>query len=109
MKRILMGTAAAVALLFGLLACADTAGGQARVIIYGSDSCGICVQLRNELDRSGIEYVFRDVNEDPRARDEALAKMADEPWYDGVFRTPVLEINGELYERPSLEEVEDAL
>jgi glutaredoxin len=92
-----------------LLACAGPAEDSPEVVIYGSDSCSICVRLREELDQSGIDYVFKDVNVDQAARNEALRKMADQAWYDGVFRTPVLEVRGELLERPTLEEVREAL
>lgn len=91
-----------------LSACAASSGEDSdySIIIYGSDSCSICVALRGELDGAEISYEYHDIRVDEAAYNELLGKIDDTTWFDGVVRTPVLEINGELFERPTLEQVQ---
>lgn len=98
---------AAVLGVLALGAFAVGAQGEAEtvVVIYGSDSCGLCVALREELAEANIPYEFYDVWADDAALREVERLSRDESWWAGEIRTPTVAIGDELYVRPTLEEV----
>jgi mycoredoxin len=42
-----------------------------RIVIYGADWCGDCRRAKRLLDGRGVDYVWVDVEADPRMADEA--------------------------------------
>ena len=97
--------AAFVVLLAACAGQAETDDPGYSIIVYGSDSCSICVALRGEMDEADLTYEYHDIRVDDEAYAEAVEKISDESWFDGTVRTPVLEINGEMYERPTIAQV----
>ncbi len=88
---------------------ADNSDPGYSVIVYGSDSCSICVALRGQMDEAEITYEYHDIRVDQAALNEAVAKISDQTWFDGTVRTPILEINGKMHERPTLAQVRRAI
>ncbi len=43
-----------------------------EIIIWGAETCAPCKQVKNYLDRKGIPYVYKDVDNDPEALKEML-------------------------------------
>ena len=80
------------------------------IIVYGATTCGYTTGLMADLDDAGLPYTFKDLETDPAAEEELLAKLETTDWYDGgTVAMPVVDVKGTLLERPSLEEVEDLL
>ena len=95
--------------IFALVACNETPDSDAQVVIYGSDQCPICVALRGELDEAGVAYRFYDILADDEAYNEVVSLAQNESWWEGRVSTPTLWIRGDLYVRPSFDEVMTAL
>lgn len=53
-----------------------------KVVLYGSKGCGWCSRERDFLDRKGIEYEYREVNDEKTMRE--LLKVTN-----GEAATPV--------------------
>lgn len=70
------------------------------VTIYSTPSCAFCRTEKQWLDAMGVSYVSKDIEEDPAAKDELLAKLNGN--YQGV---PTTDIAGEMivgFDRPKL-------
>lgn len=78
------------------------ASGDAQVIVYSTPWCAFCRTEKQWLDSLGVKYTAKDIEEDPSAKDELLAKS------DGQFSgVPVTDINGQLilgFDRPKLQD-----
>ena len=73
-----------------------------EVIIYSTSWCAFCHTEMEWLKKLGVEYVAKDIEAEPAARDELLGKNGGN--FQGV---PVTDINGELilgFDRPKLED-----
>jgi glutaredoxin 3 len=71
---------------------------QEQVIrIYGSADCHYCIDAKAYLDQRKIPYLFFDIDRDPEALREMLAKLkqAGMPTYG--IAIPVVEKKGELF------------
>ncbi len=81
------------------------------IIVYGATSCGYTMGLLSDLDSAGLPYTFRDLETDPSAEEELLAKLQTTDWYQegSTVGMPVVDVKGTLLERPTLEEVEALL
>ena len=74
----------------------------AKVTVYSTSWCAFCHTEMEWLKKLGVEYVAKDIEAEPAARDELLGKNGGN--FQGV---PVTDINGELilgFDRPKLED-----
>ena len=76
------------------------------VIVYKTSWCGVCKQVEAYLDRKGIEYVAKDIEQDRTAAAElaAKAKQAGVP----TGSVPMIDVGGELlrgFDRARLEQL----
>lgn len=63
----------------------------AQVIVYSTPWCAFCKTEKQYLDKLGISYTAKDIEEDKSAYDELMSKN------DGNFQgVPVTDIAGEL-------------
>jgi glutaredoxin len=74
------------------------------LVIYGSKSCGPCVQLEHELDKRHITYQKKDLGNDA-IRTELQDKLLRIGKNGGSIAIPVVEIDGALYEGATIDEV----
>ncbi|SNS73166.1 Glutaredoxin [Ekhidna lutea] len=65
-----------------------------KVVIYGSDSCNHCIDLKKDLDSAKIEYQFHDVEQNKEKESEMIAVL-NKHRSDGYVTFPLVEINGE--------------
>lgn len=75
----------------------------AKVIIYSTTWCAFCKTEEQYLDRLGVSYVKKDIEEDKEAYDELMQKNGGE--FQGV---PVTDIAGSLvlgFDRRRIDEV----
>lgn len=74
----------------------------AKVIIYSTTWCAFCKTEEQYLQKLGVAYVKKDVEEDKEAYEELMAKNGGN--YQGV---PVSDIDGEIvlgFNRPKIDE-----
>ena len=74
----------------------------AKVTVYSTSWCAFCHTEMEWLKKLGVEFVAKDIEAEPAARDELLGKNGGN--FQGV---PVTDINGELilgFDRPKLED-----
>lgn len=74
----------------------------AKVTVYSTSWCAFCHTEMEWLKKLGVEYVAKDIEAEPAARDELLSKNGGN--FQGV---PVTDIAGELilgFDRPKLED-----
>lgn len=73
----------------------------APVTIYTTTLCAFCATEKQWLDKLGVAYVAKNIEEEEGARDELLAKI------DGNFQgVPVTDIAGDIilgFDRPKLQ------
>lgn len=67
---------------------------QPVVIIYGASWCGPCHQAQAYLERRGIPFVEKDIEEDPAAAREMQAKLKRAGMGGGSI--PVLDVKGKI-------------
>lgn len=70
-----------------------------NVTIYSAEWCGFCHAAKQYLDRAGIKYTERDVDEKREYAEEAMQKS-------GQTGIPVLDINGTIivgFDRPRID------
>jgi len=60
-----------------------------QVTIYSATWCAYCYAVKEYLDKKGVKYVVKDVEKDPLAGSEAIAKS-------GQRSIPVIDINGSI-------------
>lgn len=77
----------------------DTATPQ--VTIYSTTWCAFCATEKQWMDKLGVKYISKNVEEDEAANSELLEKL------NGNFQgVPVTDINGEIilgFDRPKLQ------
>ena len=74
----------------------------AKVTVYSTSWCAFCHTEMEWLKKLGVEFVAKDIEAEPAARDELLAKNGGN--FQGV---PVTDIAGDLFlgfDRPKLED-----
>ena len=71
-----------------------TAAKSADVILYGASWCGACKQAKQYLARKGVPFIEKDIEREPSARTEMLAKAKEQ----GVNASgiPVIDVRGRL-------------
>lgn len=74
---------------------------QPAVTIYTTTFCAFCATEKQWLDKLGVKYVAKNIEEEEGAQDELLAKLGGN--FQGV---PVTDIGGEMilgFNRPALQ------
>lgn len=79
-------------------------GDSHKLIVYGSKSCGACIQLEHELDKRGIPYQKEDLG-DPANFHELTDKLVRVGKMGGSIAIPVAEIDGVLYEGATIGQI----
>lgn len=66
----------------------------ADVIVYGASWCGACQQAKQYFTQKGVPFIEKDIEKEPAARSEMLAKAKDQ----GVNASgiPVIDVRGRL-------------
>ncbi|HLP73304.1 MAG TPA: glutaredoxin family protein [Bacteroidales bacterium] len=73
------------------------------ITVYGTTWCGMTQMVRRYLDRLGISYTYRDIEEDDGAEKQLR-------WITGGYTNhPTIVIDGHALIEPELEELENAL
>lgn len=73
-----------------------------KVTVYSTTWCAFCNTEKQWLEKLGVEFVSKDIEEDKAAHDELMEKIGGN--FQGV---PVTDIDGEMilgFDRPKLEE-----
>lgn len=79
----------------------DQTASDAAVTVYSTTWCAFCSTEKQWLDKLGVKYVSKNVEEDEAANKELLDKLGGN--FQGV---PVTDINGEIilgFNRPALQ------
>lgn len=71
----------------------------AYVIVYGRDSCGITSRTKKQLDKEGISYIYKSVD-DRQEADFLHRRMKDAGLETRRYNLPVVDVNGDLAIRP---------
>ncbi len=61
-----------------------------EVILYGTTWCGACRKASAHLDERGVDYVSKDIEDDPEAHEEYLEKSG------GRRGVPLIDVGGEI-------------
>jgi glutaredoxin-like YruB-family protein len=72
----------------------------ANITVYTATWCAFCHATKDYLDRAGIAYTDKDVDQDPSAGMEAVNKS-------GQRGIPVIDIDGDIivgFDRPRIDE-----
>lgn len=72
---------------------------KAKVIVYSATWCAFCHAAKDYFDKLGVKYDDRDVEADPKAGQEAVAKSDQR----GI---PVIDIDGDIiigFDRPKID------
>lgn len=70
-----------------------------KVTIYSASWCGFCHAAKQYLDKLGVKYDDQDVDNDPKAAEQAVKKS-------GQRGIPVLDIDGDIiigFDRPKID------
>lgn len=73
-----------------------------KVTVYSTTWCAFCNTEKQWLEKLGVEFVSKDIEEDKAAHDELMEKIGGN--FQGV---PVTDVDGEMilgFDRPKLEE-----
>jgi glutaredoxin-like YruB-family protein len=71
----------------------------AQVTIYSADWCGFCQAAKQYLDRAGVKYTEKNIEENREYAEESVQKS-------GQTGIPVLDINGTIivgFDRPRID------
>jgi glutaredoxin len=72
--------------------------------IYGTKSCGPCIQLQRELEKRGIPYQKKDLDDQANFH-ELTDKLVRVGKMGGSIAIPVAEIDGVLYQGATIGQV----
>ncbi len=67
------------------------------IIIYGSDECHHCTDTKAFLKEKKIDFVFYDIDKNPSALQEMLAKLRKANMSTSNLGIPVVDKNGVLF------------
>lgn len=82
---------------------ASRRGSPLPIEVYGTNWCAATQMVRRYLDRSGIPYIYHNMDVDPQA-----ARQVE--WWTGGFRShPTIQIGGNILVEPSMDELRSAL
>lgn len=81
---------------------ADSANDK-KVIVYSTPWCAFCSTEKQWLEKLGVEFTSKDIEEDKSAHDELMGKLGGN--FQGV---PVTDIDGDIvlgFDRPKLQQL----
>ena len=82
---------------------ADRAHRPADVTVYGTNWCAQTQRARRLLDRYGIPYTYRNIDEDPEAAQQVR-------WWTGGYEShPTIQVGGDILVEPTTAELQWAL
>jgi hypothetical protein len=70
------------------------------VVVYGRDTCGVTSRMLADLDRSGIPYEYKRVDE-PQVANELHPRMEAAGLNIRRYGLPVVDVNAEMIIRPN--------
>ncbi len=71
-----------------------------EIIIYGSKTCPHCMAFIQKMDREGIHYSFKEVDNDDENYQEMFDKIKSIN-FKGYVNYPVVDVGGEILVAPS--------
>lgn len=74
-----------------------------EVIIYGSKTCPHCMAFIQKMDREGINYIFKEVDNDNENFQEMYTKIKANN-FQGYINYPVIDIEGEILVAPTFDQ-----
>jgi hypothetical protein len=74
------------------------------VIVYGRERCGLTQRMRSDLQRSGVPFEFKSVD-DPGVGDELHPRMEAAGLDTRRYGLPVVEVSGDMMIRPGHETI----
>ncbi len=93
-----------------VLSCDDnvvSSKDEAKIFVYGTTTCGYTTQCRNSLADEAISFEFKNLSESGVGT-EMWDKLTDAGVESGGA-IPVVDVNGTVLVRPSLEEIKKCL
>ncbi len=80
------------------------------VIVYGRDTCSLTTSLKSQLDAEGIDYTYKNIDESD-AYSEMWEKVQAASWYTAGSSVglPIVDANGTVLERPSVDDIKALL
>jgi glutaredoxin len=76
------------------------------VVVYGRDTCGITKRMRAALDRAGVPYEYKSVD-NAGVGDELHPRMQAAGLDTGRYGLPVVDVNAEMFIRPKANIIAD--
>lgn len=70
------------------------------VVVYGRDTCGITNRMLADLDRAGVPYEYKRLN-DPHVGQELHPRMEAAGLNTRSYGLPIVDVNAEMIIRPS--------
>lgn len=93
-------------IIFGFISAIPA--GSYTIIVYGTEYCGYTRAMRHDLDGEKYLYSYYDVNKDESKNEEMWKKVrlvCPTCELSGSVKIPVMDLNGQVYIRPTFEEV----
>jgi arsenate reductase-like glutaredoxin family protein len=90
-----------------ILAPSAPNNGQARVVLYGAEWCSACHQAANWLRANNIPFIERDIEREPQAQQEMIARARAQGVPTGSI--PLIEVGGRMLVGFSPEAIQQAL
>ena len=101
-----------VVLVSSILACdtnSEKTKNKSNVIIYGRSTCGYTTSLKDSLDIENISYIYKDINVEAN-KTEMWEKVQSTDWFSGgSVGLPIVDVNGNICERPKVAEIQSHL
>ncbi len=108
MNKLLFVAAAAVLCYFGYQQFAgnklEPLYDEPYVILYGNPACGWCQKMERDLEERDIPYYYENIKE-KEVLDEVLPRMETAGLNTMVYKYPIMDVNGRLFERPEVEKI----
>ena len=74
------------------------------LILYGSNSCGHCLEFKSKLDSLNIKYKFNDVEQNQALAKEMIDAVHSVNYYDYI-QFPVVKYGKQVFVNPELDQV----
>jgi hypothetical protein len=84
--------------------CIIHGSSKSYIVVYGRDACGLTREFKSGLSRSGVSYVFKNIDEQS-VQDELYPRMRNAGLDTSSFGLPVIDVNGRILIRPELQNV----
>lgn len=77
------------------------------VVVYGRDRCGLTQKCQKSLREEDLSFVYENIDKKEVA-DELHARMQEAGLDTRSYGLPVVDVNGRIFIRPTLEKILDA-